>query len=359
MKRQLLTHFPDLIPYFHRLYGQPSALHYSTHMRLSSAEGCRQGCTWGTFLYCLFTLRQLKAVMTAFPAVLVLAIADDVNFLGPPEDCVADFEPWQQLVDAGSEELQLGKCKLFSFDNDTLVLPCVQRLSAELQRLPSDGPAAGVKILGLPHGRPEFVQQFLRTIVASTTAACDAIRNLAIYEHAGATQAAYILLKYCALPRFVHVLRSLSLAETLACATAHDAVIMRTFSDILGVGDVLCVDTSASHPDWWERLAETARRHAALPHRKGGFALTPAVAIADACYVGGMTRVCQIIASDEHSAFPTCITSLPSTLHASALEPLCHLRDAWDSVALAIRVPNVPPSITMEATCGARMASAT
>eukprot|EP01050_Picozoa_sp_SAG11_P024280 SAG11_NODE_5123_length_1657_cov_6.820282_1_plen_298_part_10 len=129
---------------------------------------------------------------------------------------------------------------------------------------------------------------------------------------------------------------------------------MHTYSDILGVGDVLCVGTSAAHPDWWKRLAETARRQAALPHREGGFALTSAVAIADACYVGGVTRVCQIIASDEHSAFPTYIASLPITLHTSALEPLCHLRDAWDSVALAIRVPNVPPSTTMEATCGER-----
>eukprot|EP01050_Picozoa_sp_SAG11_P021968 SAG11_NODE_4031_length_2098_cov_1.247624_2_plen_134_part_00 len=110
MKRQLLTHFRDLIPYYHRLYGQRSDLYYSTHMRLFSSEGCRQGCTWGSFLYCLFTLRQLETVIAAFPAVLVLAIADDVNFLGPADDCAAAFEMWQQLVIAGSEQLQLAKC---------------------------------------------------------------------------------------------------------------------------------------------------------------------------------------------------------------------------------------------------------
>eukprot|EP01050_Picozoa_sp_SAG11_P021969 SAG11_NODE_4031_length_2098_cov_1.247624_3_plen_288_part_00 len=220
--------------------------------------------------------------------------------------------------------------------------------------MPSDGPVAGVKILGLPHGRPEFVQQFLRTIVAATATACDAIRDLAAYEHAGATQAAYVLLQYCAQPRFVHVLRSLSPADTLACATAHDSVIMTTFTRILGVGDALCLDATAANPDWWQKLADVARQHAALPHREGGFALMSAVAVSSAFYVGGMTRVCQIVNRDEHSAFPAYIKSLPSTLHTSALEPLCHLRDAWDLVARAIRVPNVAASTTMEATCGAR-----
>ena len=55
MRRELLAHLPDLIPFFEGVYGRAAGLHYNerTLPESLSQHGAQQGCPLGTLLFCL------------------------------------------------------------------------------------------------------------------------------------------------------------------------------------------------------------------------------------------------------------------------------------------------------------------
>ena len=67
----------------------------------------------------------------------------------------------------------------------------------------------GVTVLGVPHGSDMFIQRELSAIVDKTELGLQELRHLAWYHREDSMQCALLLLRYCAVPRFSHVLRAL------------------------------------------------------------------------------------------------------------------------------------------------------
>jgi hypothetical protein len=112
--------------------------------------------------------------------------------------------------------------KAFSFDAASLAHPAVQASNVAVKRH-SDG----VTVLGIPHGSDLFIQRELSTIVDKTELGLHELRHLAWYHREDSMQCALLLLRYCAVPRFSHVLRALS-PNTVAAASAHHDAIMNS-----------------------------------------------------------------------------------------------------------------------------------
>ena len=78
-------------------------------------------------------------------------------------------------------------------------------------------PAAqnGIVVLGTPIGQPEFVQLFLQQRLAVQDSFLHRLRQVP------GTQAARLMLLYCAVPRANHLIRALPPEEFAAYASAH------------------------------------------------------------------------------------------------------------------------------------------
>eukprot|EP01047_Picozoa_sp_COSAG01_P021312 COSAG01_NODE_1233_length_11110_cov_13.006902_10_plen_370_part_00 len=100
MRRMLLRHFPAVIPFFEGAYGGTSSLFYEGHQvdPACTMDGTQQGCSMGTFLYCLSRIRDLLALQERHPRVLFLFIADDAYMAGPPDAVAAAVPEWRTCV---------------------------------------------------------------------------------------------------------------------------------------------------------------------------------------------------------------------------------------------------------------------
>ena len=79
----------------------------------------------------------------------------------------------------------------------------------------------GVIVLGIPHGSDMFIQSELSAIVDKTELGLHELRKLAWYHRDDSMQCALLLLRYCAVPRFSHVLRALPPNTVASVASAH------------------------------------------------------------------------------------------------------------------------------------------
>ena len=81
-----LENFPDLAA-LGRLMVTPRIIFNESgygRSEVLSSVGSRQGCSWGSFLYCLTTHPLLKQLSDEFPGCVILAFADDVHITAPP-----------------------------------------------------------------------------------------------------------------------------------------------------------------------------------------------------------------------------------------------------------------------------------
>ena len=85
----LQRHFPSIYSFVKLMYGDSSEiLFHEPGIGLSSilnSIGSRQGCSLGSFLYCLSIHTYLLTLRSEYPDLLILAYCDDVHILGEPE----------------------------------------------------------------------------------------------------------------------------------------------------------------------------------------------------------------------------------------------------------------------------------
>ena len=115
MRRALLEHLPEFIPYFSGAYDAPAGIHYDGHTmedRLSR-HGCQQGCSWGTLLFALARLRMHKRLREQHPDVHILSMSDDIFIVGPPAAVAAAFADWRDSVQADGGQPNIGKCRFW------------------------------------------------------------------------------------------------------------------------------------------------------------------------------------------------------------------------------------------------------
>ena len=83
------------------MYGTASSIIFNEsgygRSEVLNSVGSRQGCSRGSFLYCLNIHPLLKQLADEFPGGVILAFADDVHIIGPPELAAAAYERWRFL----------------------------------------------------------------------------------------------------------------------------------------------------------------------------------------------------------------------------------------------------------------------
>ena len=99
--KPLQEYFPSLCPFVKMVYGEASSIIFHEDgvgdTAVPNSVGSRQGCSLGSFLYCLAIHPYLLQLREEFPDLFILAYCDDVHIIGPPELAVKAYKRWSFL----------------------------------------------------------------------------------------------------------------------------------------------------------------------------------------------------------------------------------------------------------------------
>jgi len=101
----LPEHISDLATLGRLIYGSSLSTTFNEsgydRSEVLNSAGTRQGCSWGSFLYCLTSGHLLKQLSDEFPSCVILASTDDAHITGPSElaawPTAAAYERWRFL----------------------------------------------------------------------------------------------------------------------------------------------------------------------------------------------------------------------------------------------------------------------
>ena len=164
---EVQKHFPLLLPWLKCLYGRFSHLwtkseNGSFYFPLSSEEGVKQGCTLGSFLFCLAiqnpVIKKINALLTSLSSdSSSIGLLDDINIIADPSALTHDF--WKQI------ELIFADCGLsINMKKATLYTSTCSEDSLSILRseLPSSlkFQTDGVELVGTPIGNDAFCYNY-------------------------------------------------------------------------------------------------------------------------------------------------------------------------------------------------------
>ena len=372
MRRQLMEHLPELVPYFAGIYDSPSGIHWMDHqIPVELAQhGCQQGCTWGTLLFCLARRRMLEGLINDHPDVHTYSIADDIFFVGPPALVAAAFDDWKHRVAHAGGVVNVSKCAFWGPTAESTSHPLIEMLAAPtadgdvitngVDVRPFDGPDGGMRVVGHPLGCDEFCRAFYDAKAAKTECLVDKIKEMCDYGNAVSVQSAYLALRFCAEPRIAHLLRVAPPALIRDAAARHDQAIQGGLNALLGQASDLLMLRERT-PAWdaqfnafghvsptdaeLQELTRLAKAQAALPLRRGGFGLVRAVDVSSAAYLGGLSRLARFLAQERvatadedgvHYGFPFSGQVFTRALLESDQPHCVAARTAWSRCSVGI-----------------------
>ena len=210
-------------------YGIPSPLHLFGRdglvASLTSQRGSRQGCVLGTLLFCLGLQPILEEASHGLDDLTVSAYIDDIAAVGPLEQVSVFFERLTTLSPSLGLALSLPKSSIL-WRSDLPVPDCIQRWT-DGNHIPLVRGA--VPLLGSMVGFDlDLRRQFASERVRSMEPFFQALRHPQF-----TTQAAFVLLRVCALPKFNFSCRTLSPRLTSRACATFDQLVLRTATNIL------------------------------------------------------------------------------------------------------------------------------
>ena len=234
--------------------------------------------------------------MMVFPQVsrtlVIVAIADDVKFIGPEEtareaymyfDSILDIDTSGddgcELTNATGLRLNAEKLKVYSKCAETLADPDVRKAWTALEGNRPDGnfcliPAdKGFVFAGCPFGSDAFVEQYCVDFVEEH--ACKKVTSIGAMSR---VQDRLLLLRACVNSTVTHLARVVPRRLFTKAGELFDDVIHAAWQQATG----LSVDKNG--PEW---LIVT------LPFREGGHGITPIMRVADAAYLGSQLQILQ------------------------------------------------------------------
>ena len=273
------TYFPSMAPFVRLVYGQESDIlvsemidDKSTTTRIPSSVGSRQGCSLGSFLFCLAIHPCLNQLKDEFPDLMIIAYCDDVHIVGPPAQAIQAYHRWAYLYSCVVQgELRNDKGVVYSPSatiNHDFLTSC---------GLPADMPVthSGVRILGAPVGNHDFCRSFAADIVKGIT------RDLEITERMTSLQCRHTLTTKSTLHRVTHLLRNTCGGEPAVfadVAATYDASLLRVIQGI---------SRCPTLPDVSQRIAH-------LPPAEGGLGYRPWKALADPAFLAAYTHAAAV-----------------------------------------------------------------
>ena len=200
------THFPHLECLLRLMYGASAPIFVptdSTPAIISNEIGSRQGCSWGSFLYCLALEPVLNQLQQEFPSCFIVAYCDDVQIIGPPADAARALERYGILLhDILQQELRPDKTTVFAPSYS------IATLRAAPHFLPSIIPDEkihfdGIRVLGCPIGTTDFKVRF------ATDTASSIATDLATVGLCPSLHVQYVLTLKSLQHSITHLLRSI------------------------------------------------------------------------------------------------------------------------------------------------------
>jgi uncharacterized membrane protein YgcG len=310
-----------VLPLFVVLYGRPNRLHVrmapgEDPACFSAEEGVTQGCPLAGLAFDAAIQPSLRRAAASLRAVggFAVAIQDDIHLLGPLESVAAAF---RQLVGELREH-----CGLRANPRKTALLTLGAELGgrrsaearlAELFSCEGAGekptpayfdratPAAerGFIAVGIPVGTPEYVA----AAVARLARAASEHLPHRIANHLGDHfQVAQLLLRKCAVPSLMFLVRALPPSLCLAAAEAFDVENVRCMLALLRLGPSMVAPGSSA---WLQTQLP-------IGGGSGGLGVTSLAALTAAAHVasieasqGYIVRICPTIAAAFAVALPT------------------------------------------------------
>ncbi|KAK3252223.1 hypothetical protein CYMTET_38466 [Cymbomonas tetramitiformis] len=194
---------------------------------VSSAEGAQQGDPLGPFFMAVALQPALQATLNEHPDVFIMAYLDDIHILGPPDKVRAAYDTIVPLLIAAGLELNVPKSTVFCPDG---ACPEFEDVVDEAGT-PMPGavvPLPGVKVLGIPVGSDQWVAD---KCVEMALAAGAILPKLARLDD---PQVQLLLLRFCAHPRFMHLVPGVPPHLLAHGALAHDNGIQECLQEVAG-----------------------------------------------------------------------------------------------------------------------------
>jgi hypothetical protein len=335
VERAGLTH---LLPYLQFAYGTASDLRYQAgalSATLDSVRGVRQGDPLGPALFALAIHRCLQHAAELFQDGVqltedeligeLLAYLDDLFLMGPIERVAAAYRRLSTDLAELGLAVQPAKCVLYCPSGVPLDLP--EEFSA-MRRT-----EAGLEVLGVPLGAPEFVREHVAAALVHHQRGLEELHGLKD------SQMAFLLMRQCVAGRPDFLCRLLDPSqEWLETLQGFDDALWVHLRRILGwrPGDP---DPSGADAGVWA----AARDQAFLPVGSGGLGLRSATLLAPLGYLCSWGQTLPALLTHYPRLFP-----IPTSTDIPPL-PLCPGR-AEALRALRSTAPEVASSFPPEST---------
>jgi len=284
----LRAHFPSLEHLVRLAYMEIGTVIFSEPgddrpSQISSTVGSRQGCSLGSFLYCLAIHEDLLQLQRDFPDCHITAYCDDLTIVGPPARAILAYKKWSYIYSKNLQgELRDEKGKVYSRE---LSEPQLRSLGLPTEVMVS---MDGIKVLGAPIGSSSFIYSFLEQKVI------DLEHDMLVIERMTLHHAQHTLITKSVQHRMGYLLRCIPCGDRATFAP----LAARYDKCILSVPQRICHHV---------RLTQRAVDIAYLPMYLGGLGYRRWLDLADPSYLASyffMRKTLPTMFPDLGIAFP-------------------------------------------------------
>ena len=334
----LERNFPGLCSFGRLLYGSSATILFAEEgvsgaASVSNNVGSRQGCSWGSFCYCLALHGPLSTLAGEFPDLLVLAYADDVHIVGPPARAVKAYNRWVELYESELQgNLRPDKSVCFA-PSVPLEEVAAAGLPVKSLECPSGMPVVhdGTRVLGAPVGSLPFQAQFASERVAEICADIETICLMPTLQHQNC------LATGSTVHRINHLLRNIAGGELdpfAPVAAVYDRAVLSVPRRLAGM----------------TALSGSTERLASLPGRLGGLGYTTWSQSADSAFLASYVHISHAFPSlfpGLARVYPSAHTLASADEARSVSQPALH---AFNALArLVSRAPSVAEVVRRDA----------
>jgi hypothetical protein len=248
MLKSIAERAPELFPYCHSSYANPSVLHFGQYHILSQ-EGPQQGDPLGPLLFC----NTIHPLLTSLDSFLRLGYMDDVTLGGSQETVARDI---QSIINEGHAlglNLNISKCELISHPGCNITDPT---LLSFLQIPVPDADLLGAALFPGPVLDAAWSRQ-----CEDLTRAVDRLASI------GSQDALILLRASFSAPRVQHLLR---------CSPSANNPALQTFDNHLNSAVSNITNSALSNTQWLQ---------ASLPIKHGGLGVRRVSSLAIPAYL--------------------------------------------------------------------------